>query len=463
MGARVADSPLAAHLWGTDELRAVFDDDRRLQGWLDVLVAVAGAQAELGVIPAAAAAAIAADARVDRLDVAFVAAETRRTGHSTLGLIRGLQRVLPAVAREHVYYGLTVQDVTDTWTVLALRATGAVAWRDLRAIEARLLELALRYRDVPMPGRTHGQPGSPVTFGWKAASWADEVRRHLERLAQGAPRWLVGQFGGAVGTLGFFGDDGIALRRLVCARLGLADPGISWLTARDRLAEFGHLLAMVSATLARVGGEVYALQRPEIGELTEASGPATVASITMPHKHNPESAEHLDTLSRLVRANAAVLTEGMVGEHERDGRAWKAEWVAFPEVCLLTAAALAGGRALLDGLVVDTAAMAANLERTVGYAASERVLAALAPRVGKHRAQALLQEALAAGRVAGLPLPDALLRDEDLRGELATAGLDEAALRALVARGDTGAAGAMVDLVVARARAARAAEPGQWP
>lgn len=448
MVARLTDSELYAHLWGTEELRAVFEERRRLQSWLDILVALAAAQAELGVIPGEAARAIAAAASGDRLDLAFVAAETRRTSHSTLGLIRGLERVLPPEAREHVYYGATVQDLTDTWTALAMRTVGEVVSRDLDRIRALLVELAARHRDTVMVGRTHGQPGAPITFGLKAASWADEVDRHLARLRQGTPRWLVGQLGGAVGTLGFFGDDGPELRARFCARLGLADPGISWLTARDRLAEFGGVLAMVAATLARIGTEVYELQRPEIGELREAVGPEVVGSITMPHKVNPEGAEHLVTLGRLVRVQAGVLLEGMVAEHERDGRAWKAEWAAFPEVCLLTGTALALAGRLLAGLEVDAAAMARNLEASRGHVASERVLAALAPALGKHRAQALLQEALRRGRARSQTLEEALLASPDLRPHL-----DAVKVRSLLAAAGTGSAGAMVDEVVGRLRA----------
>src|SRR5437879_13299857 len=144
-----------------------------------------------------------------------------------------------------------------------------------------------------MVGRTHGQPGSPITFGFKAASWADEVRRHLERLREGAPRWMVGQLGGAVGSLAFFGDRGVAVRGSFCRRLGLREPDVSWLVSRDRLAEFVHLLAMVTATLARIGNEVYELQRPEVGELRAATRPEAVRRVPMRHKRNPDGSAHL--------------------------------------------------------------------------------------------------------------------------------------------------------------------------
>jgi adenylosuccinate lyase len=446
--ARIADSQMYAHLWGTPATRAVFDEPGRLQGWLDVLAALARAQAAEGLVPQEAAAQISERARVDLLDLDLVAEQTRASGHSTLGLIRALERVLPADVHPHVYVGATVQDLTDTWTALALRAVLHEVWRDLWRIEELVLELAERHRDTVMAGRTHGQPGAPITFGWKAASWADEIRRHLDRLREGAPRWLVGQLGGGVGTLAALGPAGPVVRSRFCADLGLADPGISWLSSRDRIAEVGGVLAMVTGTLARIGGEVYELQRPEIGELREATREDLVGSITMPHKRNPERSEHLDTLARLVRASAGVLLEGVVSAHERDGRSWKAEWVALPEVCLLATAATALAVELLDGLEVDADAMRRNLH---GYTGSEEVLALLTTRMGKHVAQDALQAALAAGRAAGNPM-DVALVEAGLLTEQEVAGLSP----------DTGAAGAMVDAVVARALAARATQTPAW-
>jgi adenylosuccinate lyase len=449
VNAGITESAMYAHLWGTPESRAVFDERARLQRWLDVLAALARAQAAEGVVPADAAEAITAAADVDRLDLGYVAEQTRETGHSTLGLIRGLERVLEPAVHRHVYVGATVQDLTDTWTSLALSDIGGLVWSDLHRLEELLLELAARHRDTVMVGRTHAQPGAPITFGWKAASWADEVRRHLDRLRAAAPRLLVGQLGGGVGTLAALGPDALAVRRQFCAELGLAEPTTSWLTARDRVAEAGTLFAMVTGTLARIGDEVYELQRPEIGELREPSVSTVVGSITMPHKRNPERSEHLDTLARLTRANASVLLEGMVGNHERDGRSWKAEWVALPEVCLLTTTATAMAVQLIDGLEVDTDRMRANVGE---YTASEQVLTVLTERLGKHVAQQSLQSALAAGRAGGVPM----------RETLTGAGLmSEQEFDALVP--DTGAAAAMVDLVVAHGRAAREHEAPTWP
>jgi adenylosuccinate lyase len=440
----MADSLSYRHLWSAPELDRLFEERERLQRWLDILAALARAQASLAVIPPESARLITEHADAARLDLDRIAAETRQTGHSTLGLIHELQRILPAAAREHVYYGATVQDLTDTWCGLVLRDVGALVADRVWALEGVLLELAGAHRDTVMVGRTHGQPGAAITFGFKVAGWADELRRHHDRLLEGRRRWPVGQLGGAVGVLGFYDCDQLELRRRFCAELGLADPGISWLTSRDRIAEFAHVLAMVCATLARIGGEVYELSRPEIAELRERHAPGAVSSITMPHKHNPEGSEQLATLARLVRAHAGLLLEGMDQQHERDGRGWKTEWVSLPEVCELTATALAVAQAVVGGLEVDPVAMARNLAAGGADLHSEQILSALSALRGKHAAQSLMAEAVSAGSARGLA--DAVA---------ARAGLAPAQVQAWAARTGTGAAAAMVDLVLDRARAAR--------
>jgi adenylosuccinate lyase len=434
MGARLTDSVAYAHLWATDETRALFDERPRWQRWLDILAALAAAQADLALIPASSAEAIAEHARVDNLDLDFLADETRRTTHSTLGLIRALRRVLPDDVAEHVYYGATVQDLTDTWFALTMRDVGDLVDRDVRRLVGAVTGLAARHERTVMPGRTHAQPGAPISFAYKLATWADELGRHLERLHEGRRRWSTVQLGGAVGTLGFYGEVGPALRAGFAERLGLEDPGIAWFTSRDRIAEFATVLTAISGTLARIGNEVMELQRPEIGELREAVAVDVVGSIMMPHKRNPEASEHLDTLARLTRAHALVLMEGQVQLHERDGRAWKAEWVALPEVCLLTSAALRLGIACVEGLEVDTDRMRANVGAAQGLLASERMLGALSARLGKHRAQAALQDVLGAARRDGRSAAAAL----EAAG-LMTRAEAESAVADPIAAGDTAA------------------------
>jgi adenylosuccinate lyase len=235
----------------------------------------------------------------------------------------------------------------------------------------------------------------------------------------------------------------------------LQDPVISWTSSRDRVEEFVHLLAQMASTLARIGNEIFELQRPEIGELHEPAGPDSVGSITMPHKRNPEMSEHLVTLSRLVRSSAGVILEGAVQEHERDGRSWKAEWVAFPEVCLLTGVALQLAHKILSGLEIDEAAMRRNLSE---WGASEKVLAFLGPRLGKHKAQALMQKALAEGRQKNLSPRESLISSDAIRPHL-----EAPSLESLLDDFDPGAAPLMANEVVARGRRERAQEPDVWP
>lgn len=446
MTALPPDSIVYRHLWSTDEVRVLLDDTGRTQRWLDILVALAQAQAELGIVPTDAADQIARHARVELLDLNRVASETRVTGHSTLGLIRVLREVLPRTCADWVYVGATVQDVTDTWFALVMRDVLDVVERDVARCRDASVALARRHRDTVMCGRTHGQPGLPITFGYKAAVWVSELDRHLQRLAQARSRLQVAQLGGALGTLEFWGEQGPELLDRFAARLGLGVPDMPWLTARDRVAEFATLLALVTGTLSKIGNEIYELQRPEISELAEPFTPGQVGSITMPHKRNPELAEHLDTLARCVRANATTALEGLVALHERDGRGWKAEWLWLPETCLLTAAAVSFAARLLEGLDVDAQRMRVNLDAQRGYPMSEPVMRRLAVRMGKHVAHEQVYAAAMAGieqghdlatalRAAGVVGPDGLSEDE------LAAALDPAAA--------LGATGIFVDRVLA--------------
>jgi adenylosuccinate lyase len=445
------DSLIYQNSWGTPEMRALFDDVPRTRSWLEILAVLAETQAEFGLIPPDAARNVAATCRTVELDNAFfeeVRAGFEATNHSTLGLIRALQRRCPGSSGEWVYYGATVQDITDTWTALALRQVQEIVGRELAEIEAHLSRLAADHRDTVMAGRTHGQIGLPITFGFKVATWAMEVRRHRQRLAGLAPRLNVGQLAGGVGSLSSLGPHALELQKSFLAKLGLNAPAISWTTSRDTLAEWFNLLALIASTDDKIGHEIYNLQRPEIGEVSEGFVAGTVGSITMPHKRNPEIAEHLGTLARVIRHNTALIVESLVHDHERDGRSWKAEWAVLAETCLAADKLLALLRTLTANLVIHADRMQANLEATGGFVLSEAVMLTLAARIGKQSAHTLVYETAMAAPATGRGLKEAILDNPQICTHLSREEIESL----FDYRRHTGHCGAMVDQALAELR-----------
>jgi adenylosuccinate lyase len=298
-----------------------------------------------------------------------------------------------------------------------------IVLRDLTTARNAAIELVREHRSTIMSGRTHGQPGLPITFGFKAAIWADELDRHIHRLADSRAEREIVQLGGGLGTMEFWGDAAEPMINSFAERLGLGVAALPWITARDRFASFVTQLAMIAATIAKIGDEVYELQRAEIGELREPLTPGTVGSITMPHKRNPEWAEHVSTLARLIRVQADLAIEGMIHGHERDGRAWKTEWVILCEVSHFTAVSTLAANRIINGLEVDGVRMRANLDAQRGYVLSEPVMRALSDRVGKHSAHRIVYEASLAGRERGDDLRTALRNDGRL-SDISDAELD---------------------------------------
>lgn len=452
MPVHISDSAIFRSSWGTPELRALFDDAELTAGWIEVMVALAETEAEFGLIPAVAANQVAAACRTLQLDDAFfseVREDFERTNHSLLGLIHALQRRCPGGSGEWLCYGATVQDITDTHTARILLKVRDILAGQLADVATVLCGLARRHRDTPMCGRTHGQPGLPITFGFKAAGWLDEVQRHRRRLEEMKTRLCVGQLAGGVGSLSSFGSEALALQQRFFEKLGLAAPAISWTASRDRIAEWVNVLAMISATSDRIGHEVYNLQRPEIGELSEGFVPGTVGSITMPQKRNPEISEHLGTLARLVRHQAAHMGENLVHDHERDGRSWKGEWALLPGACLATGKALALLHSLLQHLQVHEGRMRDNLLATKGFVQGEQVMLALAPKLGKQSAHALVYRVAMEATETGLTLREAVLAEPQIVAVLGGAGIENL----FDVEQSTGCCGRMVDRVLAEAEA----------
>jgi adenylosuccinate lyase len=299
-----------------------------------------------------------------------------------------------------------------------------------------------------MAGRTHGQQALPVTFGFKAAVWLDEVMRQRERLLQCRPRVLVGEFGGAVGTLASLGPKGLRVQARLMKRLGLGVPQVPVKTAGDRFAEFFLLLLLLSATLGKIAQNVYNLQQTEVDELTEFVE-GKVGSSAMPHKLNPVASGSAVLLGRLARARAGAVLDYVHSEGEDDHRQGEAAWSFGPEVCLLVGAQLVMVKRLLSTLVVKPESMRRNLDRAGGVVLSEAVMMALAPALGRDRAHAHVLRIAREARARRVAFRTAVAADSEVRRRLSPRRLEAV----LDYRRSLGLAGHFVDKVVAEHRA----------
>lgn len=403
MPTSVLESTLFKDMFGTPEMRSVFDDQVTLSRYVEVEVALARVQGKLGIIPTDAATAIAQRADADKLDMAEMKRETEIVGYPILPLVHQISAMC-GDAGGYLHWGATTQDIMDMATVLQIRQALEVIERDLSDLDGILDQMAQTYRDAPMAGRTHLQHALPITFGYKAAVWLLMVRRHRQRLEQLRPRVLVGQFGGAAGTLASLGDEGLAVSEALCQDLGLASAPVTWHVARDGLAETVQLLALISGSLGKIALDVMLMMTNELSEAFEPFVKGRGASSTMPQKRNPISCELISSASRTVRQHAGLAIDAMVQDFERATGPWHVEWSAIPEAFILTAGALNQAKFMLAGLEVDTARMSTNLDLSGGLIVAEAVMMGLAPTLGRQVAHDVVYDAcrLAAQRKCSL-------------------------------------------------------------
>jgi 3-carboxy-cis,cis-muconate cycloisomerase len=445
MSTTVFDSTLFRDMFGTAEMRAVFSDQALIERYIEVEVALAKAEARCGVIPTEAAAQIAELSRYASLDLALMQHETEIVGYPILPLVEQLSKLCGEAGR-YVHWGATTQDIMDTAVVLQVRAALAIVERDVQAVRGLLAELAQRYRDTPMAGRTHLQHALPITFGYKCAVWLSMFDRHAERLVELRPRVEVGQFAGAAGTLASLGDKGLEVQAALMDELGLGVPQATWHVARDGLAETLNFLGLVTASLGKVALDIMMMMTSELGEAYEPFVKGRGASSTMPQKRNPISCELMYAAAKGVRQQAGLMLDAMIQDFERSTGPWQAEWIAIPEAFALTAASLGQARFMLAGLDVRTERMRKNLDMTQGLIVAEAVMMGLAPALGRQVAHDVVYAACRMANDQGISLLEAL----QAQGE-ATARLDLATLEALCDPTNyLGMAPQMVDLALAR-------------
>ncbi len=451
MAVHPIDQQILPATFASPEMTAIFDEKARLGRWLAFEAALAASQAELGVIPAAAAQTICRTARLDALSLEEIKEAYQESTNSLVPLLGVLRRHCGPEAADYVHYGATTQDVLDTAEVLAHRQALAIIYGDLRQLAERLAALAGRHRSTPMIGRTHGQHALPITLGLKLAGWLGECLRHLERCGRQARALRYGQLGGATGTLAALGPRAVEIAERTLQRLGLERPPLAWHNQRDGMAELAALYGLLLSFCEKIAGEVVQLSRPEIGELTEG-GPRGVSS-TMPHKNNPVASQRLAALARHGRALVPVVLEATAHEHERDARRLWSEWPAMAQLAVYAGTAVQRCVGLCDNLRIDTQRMLANLRASGEAMLAEYLVFALAERHGRLAAQRLVRQLLEERELTGQPLADLLAQRSEAQD------LDPALLAHPEAY--RGLAEQLVDDALAQAAAALAAAPAE--
>ncbi len=417
------------------EAATLLGDAAQARAMVRVEGALAAVQGRLGVIEAEAAGRIVGALAGFEPDLADLAQGTASAGVPVPALVAQLRAAVGGPAGGFVHWGATSQDIVDTALVLCLREVAALLEARLVATAEALARLADAHRATPTVARTRFQQALPTVFGLKVAGWLAPLLRHRERLRELRPRLLLVQLGGAAGNLAALGERGVEVMEALAAELDLGCPPMPWHSQRDALAEFASWLALLTGSLGKIGGDVLLLAQNEVAEVREAAGGG---SSTMPQKSNPVRAEALVTLARRNAALVAGMHQAAVHAHERDGAAWQLEWTILPGMAAGAAAALAHAHALAATLVVDAGRMRAVLDGTRGLLLAEAVSFALAGRMGRAEAQALVKaaarevlesggdlvEAVAARAAGGPPIDGPALRARAERPACADALID---------------------------------------
>src|ERR671934_1925091 len=368
----------------------IWSEAAKYQAWLRVEIAACEAYARRGRIPAAVMPRI----RALRVDIDRILAIQDRVKHEMIALLTSIEEQLGDDSR-FVHIGLTTNDVWDTATALQLRDALDLLLQGQERLRRALGALAVKHKDTLIVGRTHGVHAEPTTFGLKVAVWYVEAGRNLERLRRALEVVAVGKLSGAVGQFAHVEPD---VEEEVCRDLGLGvEPVSTQIVQRDRHAELVGTLAIVGASLEKIALEIRGLQRTEVLEAQEPFGEGQKGSSAMPHKRNPELAERICGLARLLRGNAMAGLENVALWHERDISHSSVERVVLPDSTIALDYMLHVFTGVMEGLRVYPERMRANIDATGGVVFSQAVLLALIDRgLSREDAYRIVQGAAAA-------------------------------------------------------------------
>ena len=351
-------------------MKAVWSEENKFNKWLEVEIASCEAWAQLGVVPRAAIPKI----KLARVNLKRMDEILKETHHDVTAFLNTVAESIGEESR-YIHLGMTSSDVMDTALSLQLMEATDILEADIKELTAELAGLAIKYKNTPMAGRTHGVHAEPITFGLKLAIWFEEMNRNKHRLAEARKMISVGKISGAVGTFATLSPQ---VEEKACHTLGLTPAPISnQVLQRDRHAQFVTTLAIIASSLEKFATEIRALQKTEVREVEEPFSAGQTGSSAMPHKRNPELCERVCGLARLVRGYSVTSLENIALWHERDISHSSTERIILPDACLALDYSMNVFTSVMKGLNVYPKRMKQNMEITRGLLFSQRVLLAL--------------------------------------------------------------------------------------
>lgn len=420
-------SQLYASLFYQEEVTEIFSDQSLVSYMIQAEVALAKAQAQVGVIPQSAADSIEVIAQktaLESIDFAALATATGLAGNIAIPFVKQLTAIVTQHdedAARYVHWGATSQDILDTACILQCR--DALQWVECSGQQNYQTALAQAqvYRDQVMIGRTWLQQALPITLGHKFARWASAFKRDLDRIQAMKARVLAVQLGGAVGSLASLLDQGSAVVEAFAQQLQLSVPSCTWHGERDRIVEIASVLGMIVGNTGKMARDWSLMMQTEIAEVFEPTAKGRGGSSTMPHKRNPVAAASILAAANRVPVLMASLYQSMVQEHERSLGAWHAEWLALPEIFQLCAGALSRTLDVLQGMEVNTENMQRNVECTQGLIMAEAVMMALAPKLGRLNAHHVVEAACKTAVAEQKHLKEVIAELDDIKNNFSTA------------------------------------------
>jgi 3-carboxy-cis,cis-muconate cycloisomerase len=417
---------LVDSLGTTPKMAALFSDESILKAMLAFELALARAEASLGIIPSTAVTAIERARRPDLYDAEKIAVASLRSGTITIPFVKALTeqvRKIDASAASFVHWRATSQDVADTAMILLLKEARDILDTDLERLETSLHRLSQDHAATVMLSRTLLQAAVPTTFGLKVAGWLGAVRRDHARLDSAFDDALILQLGGAGGTLASLGDQGIAVGQALGRELSLPYPDAPWHTHRDRLAALMCALGVLVGSLGKMARDISLLMQNEVAEVAEPVAQGRGGSSAMPHKQNPVGCTLTLAAAYRVPGLVSSFLSSMVQEHERAAGGWQSEWSTISSIVQEAGLAVASMAEIAEGLTVDGEAMGANLDATRGTIFAERATIMLSEKLGKETASSLVTQAVEQASASQRNFVDVLAEMPEVRATLDAASL----------------------------------------